>query len=323
MTAPLSIFLVLLLAGVLETTSFNSPRPLSSLSSPSSPRVTVRAAKKKFVPFDPDKFLQNFVDKARAAAAGLSRVDALKQELMSSVTLAKGSDTLEAEERVRRVFQELEKAAPSSPQLLDDPSSAELLDGEWELIYTVAEYGAPGEAAKVIEEAEKRAAAGGGGIGGGEEAGKPRGIGGAVNATGLNVDTTGKDTRTTQTFDVAASRVANDIVKPFLGGPMKSRLQVSGPFTRSPANARRANVRFDTLELSVEYTPVKVTIGWLFPIVYALRPDERQESWLETTHLSSDLRLARGNKGSIFVLGRNVEDASWLLQNRMEQVEVE
>ena len=88
------------------------------MSSPSSPRVTVRAAKKKFVPFDPDKFLQNFVDKARAAAAGLSRVDALKQELMSSVTLAKGSDTLEAEERVRRVFQELEKAAPSSPQLL-------------------------------------------------------------------------------------------------------------------------------------------------------------------------------------------------------------
>ena len=177
----------------------------------------------------------------------------------------------------------------SSPQLPDDPSSAALLDGEWELIYTVAEYGAPGEAAKVIDEAEKRAAAGGGGIGGGEEAGKPRGIGGAVNATGLNVDTTGKDTRTTQTFDVAASRVANDIVKPFLGGPMKSRLQVSGPFTRSPANARRANVRFDTLELSVEYTPVKVTIGWLFPIVHALRPDERQESWLETTHLL-DLR---------------------------------
>ena len=214
-----------------------------------------------------------------------------KQELLAAVADAKKDGSEAAEERVRTIFKELEAKAPSPPQLLDDPTVAAALDGEWELVYTVAAFGAPGEAAR-----ENGVSSGG--------AAERRGVGGAVNATGLNVDTTGDGVRTTQTFDVVGGRVANDIVKPILGGAAYTRLQVSGPFSRSPANARRADVRFDTLQLSIEGTPIKLTIGWLFPIVYALRPDEKQESWLETTHLSENLRLARGNKGSIFVLGR-------------------
>lgn len=224
----------------------------------------------------------------------------VKAELLEAVAAAKDDESEAAEERVRTLFRELEATAPSSPQLLDDPSAAAALDGEWELMYTVAAFGAPGEAAAAME-AEKKESTAASALG---APSKTRGVGGAVNATGLSVDTTGEGTRTTQTFDVQTSRVANDIVKPALGGLAQTRLQVSGPFLRSPANARRADVRFDTLEVSLEGTPLKVTIGWLFPLVYALRPDEKQESWLETTHLSDDLRLARGNKGSIFVLGR-------------------
>jgi hypothetical protein len=47
-----------------------------------------------------------------------------------------------------------------------------------------------------------------------------------------------------------------------------------------------------------------LTVKWLFALVYSLRKEEGTQSWLETTHVSENLRLGRGNKGSIFVLTR-------------------
>ena len=79
---------------------------------------------------------------------------------------------------------------------------------------------------------------------------------------------------------------------------------MSGPFTPSPASGIRADVKFDNLEIELFDGKIKLEFKWLFTLVYALRPEEEAESWLDTTHLSEDLRLGRGNKGSIFVLTR-------------------
>lgn len=213
----------------------------------------------------------------------------LKSELLRSIKDAKNDETLEAEERVRGFFTQLEKYAPSDPNLLDDPDAASALDGEWELLYTVAEFGSSGEQSLVDES--------------GDEEDRRRGVQGAINGTGIMVDTTGAGVRTTQTFDVGDSRVANDILTPLGFGGLAYNVRVSGPFSRSEENARRANVRFDTIALALKPTPLEITIGWLFSLVYAIRTEEKK-SWLETTHLSKDLRLSRGSKGSLFVLRR-------------------
>lgn len=206
--------------------------------------------------------------------------------LLDAVARAKLEETDASEDAVRDAFAKVERLLPSPENLLDDPSCASLLDGEWVLEYTVAAYGTAGEGASADPE--------------------QRGKKGAVNATGIAVDTTAADVRTTQTFDLATSRVSNEIsrcvkVLPFAPA-LDTRLRVSGPFSRSSASGRRADVNFDSLELSAG--SISLTIGWIFDLVYALKPDDKNLSWLETTHVSKNLRLGRGNKGSIFVLTR-------------------
>ena len=159
--------------------------------------------------FDPSKFLRGLFDGGPTNTQQPSEVQ-LKDALLAAVQEAKSSDREETAEAVLVAFKEIEGKFPAPNNLLDVAALASTLEGEWVLEYTVAEYGAPGS-------------------GGGD--GSKRGKAGAVNATGINVDTTGEGVRTTQTFDVEGSRVANDIVIP---GPLglEARLRVAGPFTR-------------------------------------------------------------------------------------------
>jgi hypothetical protein len=71
----------------------------------------------------------------------------------------------------------------------------------------------------------------------------------------------------------------------------------------SAESGQRANIRFDSFSVGVGPLPT-LTVKWLFALVYSLRKEEGTQSWLETTHVSENLRLGRGNKGSIFVLTR-------------------
>jgi hypothetical protein len=226
-------------------------------------RTVKRVVVKDFNVFE--SFFGQFLKKDPAIA---------KRSLLAAIVIAKQDGTEATEEAVRAAFKEVEAVAPTPPDLLDD-SSALLLDGPWVLQYTIAAFGRL-------------------------EGGTQRGIQGAVNATGIAVDTSGVGVRTTQTFDIMNGRVSNDISKTLFDS-LEARLQVSGPFKRSLSSGRRADVKFDTLKLGLG--GVEVTIDWIFDLVYRLRKDE-SESWLETTHLSKDMRLGRGNKGSLFVLTR-------------------
>lgn len=216
------------------------------------------------------------------SAAKKPSILSMKRDLIKAVDLAKREMTPEAEDAVLLQIQKIEETWPTKSDLLDDPISTNLLDGEWDLLFTVAAFGNPGS--------------------GNDNSEMSRGVGGAVNATGIVVDTTAANTQTTQTFDVSTGRVANDIKRVVASpiGSIHTRLQVSGPFTKSLASGRRADVRFDRLEL--EAAKLKLTFDWIFDLIFALRKEEKNQPWLETTHLSETLRLGRGNKGSVFVL---------------------
>jgi hypothetical protein len=146
-----------------------------------------------------------------------SSLAAKTEALLAAVDEALRLGTPAAEEAVRVQFASIEASAPAPTNLLGVPSQAAALAGVWRLRYTVAAFGAPGSGGEPAE---------------GSQPQQRRGVQGSVNATGIKVDTTGVGVVTTQTFDLAASRVANDIVTP--SGPLgfEVRLQVAGPFQR-------------------------------------------------------------------------------------------
>ena len=191
---------------------------------------------------------------------------------------------------IASLFAALERACPAPEDLLDDPSG---LDGPWDLEWTVAQRTGDDDAA----------------LAAGAEGAVNAFVPGAVNASGVTVDAE-RARNVVQRFDVGAARVANEVdVTPWL------RLIVAGPYAPTGV-ARRASVKFDTLELRLaggRANPLDgatvLRTGLPFEWLYRLRPDEK-ESWLETTVLSPRVRLGRGNKGSLFVLTRGRGDAA-------------
>ena len=158
-------------------------------------------------------------------------------------------------------------------------NEAERLDGRWKLLATVAGR-KPGDDLENMGRAN------------------------AVNASGLVLDTSEK--LPIQAFDVARSRVANEIGFDAFGG---CTVRVSGAFRRG-ANGRRADVLFDNLEVFGSSDKRLFSAGWVFSLINAVKPDlrgEGGEAWLETTYLSPTMRCGRGNKGSVFVLEKTDE----------------
>ena len=202
---------------------------------------------------------------------------------------------------IASLFAALERACPAPEDLLDDPSG---LDGPWDLEWTVAQRTGDDDAALLGGGADAAP-----GAAAGAEGAVNAFVPGAVNASGVTVDAE-RARNVVQRFDVGAARVANEVdVTPWL------RLIVAGPYAPTGV-ARRASVKFDTLELRLaggRANPLDgatvLRTGLPFEWLYRLRPDEK-ESWLETTVLSPRVRLGRGNKGSLFVLTRGRGDAA-------------
>ncbi|MBN3874670.1 MAG: PAP/fibrillin family protein [Nostoc sp.] len=80
-----------------------------------------------------------------------------------------------------------------------------------------------------------------------------------------------------------------------------------------PVSDRRVQVKFERsiigLQRLIEYnSPVtfiqQIEAGRKFPgIDFAIKSD-RQQGWLDITYIDNDLRIGRGNEGSVFVLSK-------------------
>ena len=118
---------------------------------------------------------------------------------------------------------------------------------------------------------------------------------GTVSAAGLTVDTSNRIVK--QIFDVDKSTVLNEVELDFGIG------RAGGTFRQSPNVPNRALVSFN--EASITFTnDFVLNLGWIFSIIAVVRKS-RDNGWLETTFLDSEVRIGRGNKGTMFILTRD------------------
>lgn len=120
---------------------------------------------------------------------------------------------------------------------------------------------------------------------------------GSVTAGGIPVNVSGGDNTALQSFDIANTRVKNEIMT---GAGL---VTVGGTFRQSTKVPLRAVVAFDTAKLALNVGPT-IDFSFLFDIRAAVK-GSKEAGWVETTYISNNMRIGRGNKGSLFILTRD------------------
>ena len=121
-------------------------------------------------------------------------------------------------------------------------------------------------------------------------------IQGSVRAGNLVVDTSSRIT--TQTINADDQRIENKVDLDF------GSVTVGGSFRVSDTVKTRAVVAFERADISLNNGFV-FRLGFLFSLSAAFRGGIKDNGWLETTYLDTEMRIGRGNKGSLFVLTRD------------------
>jgi hypothetical protein len=124
---------------------------------------------------------------------------------------------------------------------------------------------------------------------------KPYNNKGTIGAVGITVDTANRVTK--QIFDVTLGRVVNNVEQDF------GMVKVGGSFRVSDTVPNRAIVAFDECEIALN-SGIKLNLGFVFSALGVFR-GTMDNGWLETTYLDGNMRVGRGNKGTLFVLTRD------------------
>jgi len=216
-----------------------------------------------------------------------------KKALLDAVSFTNnGKDaSVETQEKVLRIVREIERDAPPSQNILSNQEEAMALDGVWYLQYTSPSIVGDPDAVpddawnpQVADEGELNIET------------KQFNAKGSISAGGIKVDTSNKVVK--QIFDIGESRVVNDVNLDF------GQVTLGGIFRPSPNVYNRAIISFREARITLNNGFV-VDIGFLFSILAIVR-GTKDNGWLETTYLGEDMRLGRGNKGTMFVLTRDV-----------------
>jgi len=216
-----------------------------------------------------------------------------KKQILEAVSFTSNGKTATPEQqaKVLALVRKLETEAPPSDKLLSDPAQAQVIDGTWYLQYTSPsnvgdadefpdswkpEFATEGEANIETKQFQAK---------------------GSVSAAGIKVDTSNRVVE--QIIDVAQSRVTNRVN---LGW---GTAIAGGTFRQSTKVPNRAVVSFDTAEITLN-NGLKIDLGFAFSVIGFLRRS-KENGWLETTFVDGDMRIGRGNKGTMFVLTRNAD----------------
>lgn len=232
--------------------------------------------------FTPPKTVGGFVDRSQKN----NELQLLRT--ISNTGNGKNAD-IETQARVLSMVRQLETETPPSPTLLSNIDEAKsLLDGDWYLQYT-----APSEIEGVNLDYKWVAMDASEGDNNIET--RQFNTAGSVSGGGIPVDAS--NTVAVQSFDIDNLRVKN-VITTGLG-----IVTVGGTYSQSPSSPLRAVVAFDTAKIDLTIGPT-VDISFLFDIRAAIK-GSRNAGWLETTYISNDMRIGRGNKGSMFILTRD------------------
>jgi hypothetical protein len=187
---------------------------------------------------------------------------------------------LDEKRRLDALVRELEASGPVA-----DPKQSGLLSGAWQLLYTLREN----TGVENTEWLTYVLANGPSPI--------QRAVVGAVAQVSLVY----------QTLDPALTRFVNVIdFEDALGGRLNLEAAVDSVDDDGTLNIRFDNAFFlfsrNPLTKAALATPVRLP----YPVPFRLLPNESR-GFLKTTFLDAELRLARGNRGSVFVLRRMAE----------------
>eukprot|EP00565_Helicotheca_tamesis_P002850 CAMPEP_0185735352 /NCGR_PEP_ID=MMETSP1171-20130828/25038_1 /TAXON_ID=374046 /ORGANISM="Helicotheca tamensis, Strain CCMP826" /LENGTH=281 /DNA_ID=CAMNT_0028405623 /DNA_START=20 /DNA_END=865 /DNA_ORIENTATION=+ len=221
-------------------------------------------------------------------------LESQKKELLETISFTKnGKDASpQTQARVLSLVREIEQTYPPSENLLSDPKEIQKLDGVWYLQYTspsdIEEISADEDAWKPKEAAEgeinidtKRYEAKG-----------------SIQAAGIPVDTSGNRV-TTQSFDIAQGILINESKQDF------GTVTITGTYRQSDNVPNRAVVTFLTADIALNIG-ITLKLGFLLAIRAFLK-GTGEVGWLETTYIGEDMRIGRGNKGTLFILTKDAD----------------
>lgn len=223
----------------------------------------------------------------------VNQVQAAKTELLQTISSTKNGkeSSLETQKHVLGLVRFLETESPASPTLLTNPSEAmKTINGIWYLQYTqpsdigvseIPSWKPEPSSRDVVSKLDTRQV----------------NNQGTVSFLGtVAVDTS--DRLTTQTIDVQKGMVTNFVDQD------KFTVEVSGSYELDSV-PNRVIVTFNKCEITFKYNGFVLDLSFLFDLRSFLKGGLRAGGWLETTYIDEEIRIGRGNRGSLFVLTRD------------------
>ncbi|MGK3734888.1 MAG: hypothetical protein ACI8RD_000120 [Bacillariaceae sp.] len=229
------------------------------------------------------------------------QIETAKNELLQTISSTNnGKDsTVETQIRVLSLVDYLETNQPVSDSLFTNPIEAEAIDGVWFLKYTqpssiddidtadadvdvdkIQPWTPEESTLDVTNKLDTR---------------KAKNAGSVSFLTYVKVDTSNK--LTTQTIGVKDNIFANAVKQNF------GTIEVKGKFELDSV-PNRIIAAFDTGTLTLNNGFV-INFSILFALRSMLKGGMKAMGWLETTYLDNDIRIGRGNRGSLFILTRD------------------
>jgi hypothetical protein len=228
------------------------------------------------------------------AQSSSSKIAKKRIELIEAISFTGNGKNASPEKQaqVLGIVRDLETLAEPSANLLTDASLAkQLLDGVWYLQWTCP--CTVGENDQFPNEWKPDFASEDGQV----EV-KKFDAKGTVVAAGLTVGTSNRVVK--QIFDIDNSIVANEIMLDF------GVVRVSGNYRPSENVPRRAIVSFNNLDIEFQSSGMQLKLGWIFSLLSMAKGTD-VGGWLETTYVDDAIRIGKGNKGTCFVLTRNLD----------------
>lgn len=222
-----------------------------------------------------------------------------KRELLESISNTNNGKTATTTQQrsVLSLVRQIETKDPPPTTLFTDAAQIRLLQGVWFLKYTSpssiddddADAGdgdatAADEWTPSIAEDPRI------------ETGQIRSRG-SVSAAGITVDVSDRDTRQILDFEGGRSTIRNEVELDF------ATVVVGGGLNPSDLVYNRAVASFTECKFKFN-TGFVLDLSFLFTILSILRGTP-EAGWLETTYVDEDLRIGRGNKGTMFILTRD------------------
>jgi len=230
-----------------------------------------------------------------------------KRKLFQSISnTGNGKNATPSQQRsILSIVRQIETKCPPPSTLYTDAAQIRILEGVWYLKYTspssieddqgeeptradtaAKELGELEEWRPAVDEDERI------------ETGQIKAKG-TVSAAGITVDVSSRDTRQILKFDEDGGSLMNEVELDFATVVVGGRLRPSDlVYNRVVASFTECKITFNN--------GFVLDLGVLFTIFSALRGTD-ESGWLETTYFDKDLRIGRGNKGTMFVLTRDKE----------------